>query len=517
MTSDKAIAQWIIEALQQIGVQSLVFSPGSRNAPLIIAGTAHTNFSYHTVLDERSAAFQAIGEALITQKPVALCCTSGSAVANYYPGVLEAFYSKIPLLIITADRPANRIGKGEGQSCVQQDFFHPHVGASFELSEVSSKSDLLQVMNTAAKILKEKSEPIHINVSFEEPLYGQCTQHEPLSLQIPQIKKHIPLKLDFFEPSMNIAIVCGQLNPHESEYLKKQKVLHQSKSTWFVDPLSGLLDEPNTVHIERIKSYDFEGLISLGGQWMSKFPKFHVRQLALKKHLHIDLYQAWNVSDAQEFKWVKSTLSDTVEMLLKINALKVSSHPKMDQDLEWSDALAFKTILSGLESTCVLHLANSSIPRYLSFFSHKGMVFSNRGISGIDGSLSTAVGAARADSKRKHVLIIGDQSALYDSNALKELAELQNLQVFILNNRSGAIFDWLPGTEQNSDQAQKVYSNYHEVQIAMLAKAYNCSVSTVQDVEGLQAVEQVHLVEVLTFDAPNADQFEKLNNYRVED
>ena len=204
-------------------------------------------------------------------------------------------------------------------------------------------------------------------------------------------------------------------------------------------------------------------------------------------------------------------------MLLKINALKVSSHPKMDQDLEWSDALAFKTILSGLESTCVLHLANSSIPRYLSFFSHKGMVFCNRGISGIDGSLSTAVGAARADSKRKHVLIIGDQSALYDSNALKELAELQNLQVFVLNNRSGAIFDWLPGTEQNSDQAQKVYSNYHEVQIAMLAKAYNCSVSKVQDVEDLQAVEQVHLVEVLTFDAPNADQFQKLNNYRVED
>ena len=145
---------------------------------------------------------------------------------------------------------------------------------------------------------------------------------------------------------------------------------------------------------------------------MSKFPKFHVRQLSLKKHLHVDLYQAWNVSDAQDFKWIKSTLTDTVKMLLKINAMKVSSNAKMDQYLEWSDALAFKTILSGLESTCVLHLANSSIPRYLSFFNHKGMVFCNRGISGIDGSLSTAVGAARADSIRKHVLIIGDQSAL---------------------------------------------------------------------------------------------------------
>ena len=228
------------------------------------------------------------------------------------------------------------------------------------------------------------------------------------------------------------------------------------------------------------------------------------------------MYQAWNVSDAQEFKWIKSALTDTVKMLLKINAMKVTINAKMDQHLEWSDALAFKTILSGLESTCVLHLANSSIPRYLSFFSHKGMVFCNRGISGIDGSLSTAVGAARADSKRKHVLIIGDQSALYDSNALKELAELQNLQVFVLNNRSGAIFNWLPGTGQNSEQAQGVYSNYQEVQIDMLAKAYNCSVAKVQDVEGLQTVEKVHLVEVLTFGASNAEQFHKLNNYYVK-
>ena len=120
MTSDKAIAQWIIEALQQMGVQSLLFSPGSRNAPLIIAGTAYPDISFHTVLDERSASFQAIGEALITQNPVAKCCTSVSAVANYYPGVLEAYYSKIPLLILTADKPH---WEGEGQSCVQRNFF----------------------------------------------------------------------------------------------------------------------------------------------------------------------------------------------------------------------------------------------------------------------------------------------------------------------------------------------------------------------------------------------------------
>ena len=99
-------------------------------------------------------------------------------------------------------------------------------------------------MNAAAKILREKSEPVHVNVSFEEPLYGQRTLHEPITVDIPQIKSQMRLDLDFFEPSMNVAIVCGQLNPHESEYLKAYKVLHRSKATWFVDPLSGLLGEP---------------------------------------------------------------------------------------------------------------------------------------------------------------------------------------------------------------------------------------------------------------------------------
>ena len=126
--------------------------------------------------------------------------------------------------------------------------------------------------------------------------------------------------------------------------------------------------------------------------------------------------------------------------------------------------------------------------------------------------MSTAVGAARADAQKEHTLIIGDQSVLYDSNALKELAELKNLRVFVLNNRLGAIFNWLPGSAQNSYQAKAVYSNYQEVQIDTLAIAYNCKVAKVQDVDGLLNVGKVHLVEVRTFGSPNVEQFRKLNN-----
>ncbi|MCH1454988.1 MAG: 2-succinyl-5-enolpyruvyl-6-hydroxy-3-cyclohexene-1-carboxylate synthase, partial [Schleiferiaceae bacterium] len=118
MTTDKAAAQWTLEALAQAGVQTIVFSPGSRNAPLIIAAEALGVFEMMVLGDERSAAFHALGRSQMTEAPVAVCCTSGSALANYYPAILEAYYAHVPIIILSADRPEDRINKGEGQTCV---------------------------------------------------------------------------------------------------------------------------------------------------------------------------------------------------------------------------------------------------------------------------------------------------------------------------------------------------------------------------------------------------------------
>jgi 2-succinyl-5-enolpyruvyl-6-hydroxy-3-cyclohexene-1-carboxylate synthase len=136
-------------------------------------------------------------------------------------------------------------------------------------------------------------------------------------------------------------------------------------------------------------------------------------------------------------------------------------------------------------------------------------MFCNRGVSGIDGSLSTAVGAARVSPEKNHVLIIGDQSFLYDSNALMHLREVDNLRVYVINNCVGEIFNWLPGTAQTSKTAQAVYSNYQEVNIATLALAYDCRSEVVENFSQLEHAKST-LIEVLTVGGKNTDAFTAL-------
>ena len=510
MTTDKAIAQWTIDALVEIGVKRIIYSPGSRNTPLIIAGTAHPELEHKTVLDERSAAFQAIGESLVTGLPVAICCTSGSALANYHPAVLEAFYSKVPLIILTADRPENRIGKGEGQTSQQTDFYQPHIGYSAAINESVSREEAESLWSKVRQNLNEKSEPVHVNLHFEEPLYGQ---QEPLApLKIAGLQANINRTdqgLSTLSGCSNTAVACGQLHPKIAQQIKADNTIVQSGATWFVDPLSGLLGEPNTVNIDQLVHHNFDGLLSLGGQWMSKYPKFHVRSLGLSAHVHVDKYQAWDLADVSGFTWVKQRVN-TLHLPLSFSYINAESQKINLPDLPWSDAAAMKAILLKSDQHTVLHLGNSSIPRYMNYFKFEGSMYCNRGVSGIDGSLSTAVGAAAASPDQKHVLILGDQSTLYDSNALYELSQLKNLQVYVINNGRGAIFDWLPGTSETSEQAQSVYSNEHSVNIAALASACQCTATRVSNVDALNKASK-QLIEVWTAAADNNNAYEQLH------
>ena len=508
MTSDKAIAHWTLDALAQVGMQRLIFSPGSRNTPLIIAGTAHPGIEHNTVLDERSAAFQAIGASLMTGNIVGVCCTSGSALANYYPAVLEAFYSKVPIVLITADRPLDRIGKGEGQTCEQTDFYDAHIGFSASFDESTTVDEFKEVFVHLHHSLMVLREPVHINIHFDEPLYGQVEHIESFDFKEHIFPKAKPVDLSPLNTCQKVAIVCGQLRPEDAAFVKSSGMISSSNATWFVDPLSGLLGEANCVNIDELVHHEFDGLLSFGGQWMSKLPKFYVRKLNLKVHIHHDPYQAWNVSDALSFISWRVSLQDLTSWST-CSFLKIEEKPLKIPDLPWSDALAIQTIIRSLSGNDVLHLGNSSIPRYMSYFLHQGSVYCNRGISGIDGSLSTAIGAARVSPEKNHVLIIGDQSFLYDSNGLMHLREVDNLRVFVINNCVGEIFNWLPGTSQTSEAAQAVYSNYQEVDIATLALAYDCRSEVVQDLSELQNAKST-LVEVLTVEGKNSEAFAML-------
>jgi 2-succinyl-5-enolpyruvyl-6-hydroxy-3-cyclohexene-1-carboxylate synthase len=178
------LAQSVIEICKAKGIQHIVISPGSRNAPLTIGFTNNPYFTCYSIADERCAAFFAMGIAQQIQKPVAVVCTSGSAVLNYYPAVAEAFYSQIPLVILSADRPQNKIDIGDGQTIRQENVFANHILFSANLTELTSKEND-SLINQAINSAVENRGPVHINIPFEEPLYDTVETLEVTSEIIP--------------------------------------------------------------------------------------------------------------------------------------------------------------------------------------------------------------------------------------------------------------------------------------------------------------------------------------------
>src|SRR5690554_6526574 len=171
------LAQTAVALCQHVGLQHIVISPGSRNAPLTIGFTENPYFKTYSVVDERCAAFFALGMAQQTQEPVALLCTSGSALLNYYPAIAEAFYSRIPLVILSADRPASFIDIGDGQTIRQPNVFQNHILYNANCIEEDAKMTYnKEVIYTALQTAQQEMGPVHINLPFSEPLYNKTSE-----------------------------------------------------------------------------------------------------------------------------------------------------------------------------------------------------------------------------------------------------------------------------------------------------------------------------------------------------
>jgi len=489
MTTTKNTAHWTLEALAQAGVKTIVFSPGSRNAPLIIAAEALGTFEMMVLGDERSAAFHALGRSQVTEALVAICCTSGSALANYYPAVLEAYYAHVPLIVLSADRPEDRINKGEGQTCVQREFYEPHVAASVQLNEEDSYEQVQSALHYAIQAMHFEMRPIHLNVAFHEPLYEQGEAPKSMQLNIPEdtmTKYGLPSSPNFpsLEGVESVAVIAGQLSPKNSQAVRA--VLEAGVDwTLFADPMSGVLDHPSAVRLEDIMHHRPKAIISIGGQWINKKPKEYLRSLGIDHHIHLDLFQCWDVLDAEveHLRVGPDYLANFAKASQFIHAPKKNT---VVPNLHWSDGAAFQMIVESLGTDTVLHLGNSSIARYFNYFARPVQLYSNRGVAGIDGSLSAAVGAALADSGRAHTVILGDQSFLYDHNGLYASELPQNLKIYVLNNGVGGIFDWLPGTAKTGSEARRVFANAQNMDFAGLAAAFGVAYKEVSTKEALE-------------------------------
>lgn len=496
------LAQSIIQICLAKGIKNIIISPGSRNAPLTIGFVKNPEFKCYSITDERCAAFFALGIAQQTQKPTAVICTSGSALLNYYPAFAEAFYSQIPLIVISADRPQSKIDIGDGQTIRQENVFKNHSLYNANLTEDASVENDLKINKAINKAFAKKG-PVHINAPFEEPLY-QTVSKLGVDVMISAFAKVTQRKISIDEiieftniwnKSKKKLILIGENKPNAIDASIIESLAKDNSIVVMTETTSNLhhpsfLNNIDTI-ITPFSTTDFKNfrpdiLITFGGMVVSKRIKASLRKHQPKHHWHIDTWRAYNTFGCltKHFKvdpnqFFKQFLPFTIEIksdyhstLAGIAALRKAKHQAYLAKIPFSDFKAFETILQRLPENSQLQISNSSAIRYAQLFDINSSIeiFCNRGTSGIDGSTSTAIGAALANEKQT-ILITGDIGFLYDSNALWNEYTPKNFKIILINNGGGGIFRILPGHEE-TPVFNKFFETSHCLTAEYLAKMY---------------------------------------------
>lgn len=490
MYSDKKSILQLAALLKAHGVKKIVLCPGSRNAPIVHTLSNIEDFVCYSITDERSAGFFAIGLSLQGGGPAAICCTSGSALLNIYPAVAEAFYQQIPLMVISADRPAAWIGQMDGQTMPQPDIFGKLVKLSVNLPEVNSDEDEWYCNRLINEAIIETTHhgkgPVHINVPISEPIYRFTAKELPEVRVITRYQGLNVYDRDYNELIARLnsytkrMAVVGQMNLiylFEKKYVKALS----KQFAWLTEHLSN-----QTIPGYAIKNFDAaiysmtpekkeemrpELLITYGGHVVSKQLKKYLRENPPKEHWHISA----DGKVADLFGCLNTVIEmDPFEFLEKIAFLiegKSTMFPMMwenyclsipEPSLDFSHISVIGDLIRRLPQPSSLHLANSSTVRYAQLFKIPSTteICCNRGINGIEGSLSTALGYA-ATSENINFIIIGDLSFFYDMNALWNNNFRGNVRIMVINNEGGEIFHTLPGMDSKS-QSRKFITAEHK-------------------------------------------------------
>ena len=447
MYSDKKNILQLVALLKAHGVRKIVLCPGSRNAAIVHTLANIEDFTCYSVTDERSAGFFAIGLSLQGGGPAAVCCTSGSALLNLHPAVAEAFYQQVPLIVISADRPAAWIGQMDGQTLPQPHVFGTLVQMSVNLPEVHTEEDEWFCNRLINEAILETTHhgkgPVHINVPISEPIYRftaktlpevrVITRYQGLSVYDRDYKELIE-RLNKYNKRM---VVVGQMNLiylFEKKYVKPLYkhfawlTEHLGNQTIPGIPIKNFDAAVYSMTPERQEDMAPELLITYGGHIVSKQLKKYLRNHPPREHWHV----AADGKIADLYGCLTTVIEmDPFEFLEKIAFLldnKPTHYPLMWEnycktipmpDLAYSEISVIGKLIRALPEPCALHLANSSTVRYAQLFTVPPQVeiCCNRGVNGIEGSLSTAIGYAAASSKLNFI-IIGDLSFFYDMNAL---------------------------------------------------------------------------------------------------
>lgn len=508
----------LVETLVRLGVTEAVTCPGSRSSPLTFALARHEGIEAFPILDERSAGFFALGRARRLRKPVVLVCTSGSAVANFFPAIVEASESGVPLIVLTADRPPELRDCAAGQTIDQVKFFGGYVRKQMELPLPEAKLPLLRMARQAMVRMFEASVgadagPVHVNVPFRDPLIPVESEGfvSPLSLEefedffaevgLAEVSRNGAWELpEEWSRAERGLILIGPNAPVDSEgWTKDVKRLAKSLG-WPV-----LADGLNPL---RFRSRGFTSLVS-GYEFTLRSEKLRSvlrpeRVLVVGSYPTCKVMREWlaeldlpTLVLSERAVDLDATHSKTRHVRVGIGDVLVGKvdgksggylskwrkAEKQVRDLLDGEMSAEKRMFEGklawslgelLPDGATLCVSNSMPPRDLEFYlkpsQRKVEVFCSRGANGIDGILSTALGVAHEEGPT--YLLIGDLALLHDTNgALLRKLFKGSLTILLVNNAGGGIFGNLP-VAQFSDVFEKHFATDQEVDFANWAKTY---------------------------------------------
>ena len=551
----------LVNLCADFGVEKAVVCPGSRCAPLLIGFGKHPKVEAISITDERSAGFVGLGLAEATGNPVLLVCTSGTAAQNFAPAVTEAFYQQVPLIVITADRPPEWIDQWDGQTIHQENLYRDHIKGSFIYDE-----DHIDVGKKALELAMEGATgPVHLNVPIREPFYPDSLNEIYFSTKHTKDTKRDFNKVDNavwdeFEGLLNssekVMVLGGQISPNSDlvELMNQLDALVVGDVISNLHGVNGIIKSADllfkhllpTEHTKDTEDFRPELLVTFGRSVISKNLKLFLKDHKPKHHWHIgmgmvgDPFQSLTkIVEGDPVvifkKWVGLTtetlrhgdrqideIGFTAETGRQVENFKsifqkaqAETNSRLAKILEESDFnyfSAIKKVIDELPENSVLHLGNSMPVRIANFIGINDSsieVRCNRGTSGIDGVLSTAVGHALGSPEKNHTLIIGDLSFFYDRNGLwLNHSFPNNLQIVILNDRGGGIFNIIPGPS-NQNGLTDLFTTPHNRTAELTAKEFGLDYRAATSLEAIDGWE-AGILEIFTDMEINTKTFKRL-------
>lgn len=561
-------AHIFVDEIIRAGLGAVVVAPGSRSTPLVLAFAEQDEVPVYSMIDERGAAFFALGQALSSGKPTALVCTSGTALANFFPAVIEAHQSNVPLIILSADRPPELRGSGANQSIDQIKIFGSYVRmfSDVALPEPNPTPKMIRYLRTLADRVVNTSAglipgPVHLNFPFRKPLEPTVVESdveedfldEPAGFVAGRadaftkmsqgVVSPTPEQIDpiaqLIEQSPRGLIICG---PRCSGNAFTSAILELAEKTGYpilADALSGLRFNPESNNLviggyETFLQHEFvdppQVILQFGAAPTSQVLNLYLGNLVDTPRILVNQYGKWQDEHhlITDLVWADpalfcQALTTQIDMSSDANWLSVWQNAEERTWQVVADARAQEDfegavvaqVLDNLLDGSDLFIASSNSVRHLDQFAKPQVVdlrvFANRGASGIDGTIASALGVSSL-SARPLTLIIGDLAFYHDLNSLLAIKKHNlDIKIVVINNDGGGIFHRLPIAEYDPPFTE-LFLTPHGLDYAPAAEMFGLSYQKVDDLSEFEQVynepESPILIEVMT-DSLHQEQVRK--------